>query len=139
MIEVRRLAHATFETPDLEAQLAYYTEVIGIREREGDRAFLATKLGEEAITLVRGTAARFTQLAFQVDPGSDLNELAGKLQPLAIKSERRSQISPGVREAICFTIRRGRCSKSTPITNSRPRTVKSSASCRSSSGMWRIV
>lgn len=55
MIEARRLAHATFETADLEGQIAYYTEVIGLslRYRDNDRAFLASKLGEEAITLVR--------------------------------------------------------------------------------------
>lgn len=104
MIEARRLAHATFETADLEAQIAYYTEVIGLnlRYRDNDRAFLASKLGEEAITLVRGSTPRLTQLALQVDPGTDLGELSRRLQQEGIASERRRDISPGVREAIAF-------------------------------------
>ena len=31
MIQVKRLGHATFTTPDLEEQIAYWTEVIGLR------------------------------------------------------------------------------------------------------------
>ena len=29
MIRVRKISHATFETPDLERQIAYYTDVLG--------------------------------------------------------------------------------------------------------------
>jgi catechol-2,3-dioxygenase len=109
MIDIKRLGHATFETPDFEGQLTYYTEVIGlaVRERDGNRAFLASKLGEEAITLVRGSEARLTQLAFQVAPGSDLGELAATLQKEGIASEPRQGISPGVKEAIAFSDPKG--------------------------------
>jgi catechol-2,3-dioxygenase len=109
MIDVKRLGHATFETPDFEGQLAYYTEVIGlaVRERDGNRAFLASKLGEEAITLVGGSEARLTQIAFQVAPGSDLGELATTLKKESIASERRQGISPGVKEAIAFSDPKG--------------------------------
>ena len=53
MIQVRRLGHATLTTPDIERQIAYYTEIIGLTliERSKDRAFLACKLGLEAIAL----------------------------------------------------------------------------------------
>ena len=53
MIKVRRLGHATLTTPDLERQVAYYTDVVGLVlvERSQDRAFLACKLGLEAIAL----------------------------------------------------------------------------------------
>ena len=30
MIQVRRLGHATLTTPDLDRQIAYYTEVVGL-------------------------------------------------------------------------------------------------------------
>ena len=30
MIKVRRIGHATFETPDLEAQIEHYTKVTGL-------------------------------------------------------------------------------------------------------------
>jgi catechol 2,3-dioxygenase-like lactoylglutathione lyase family enzyme len=53
MIEVKRLAHATFSTPDLQKQLDYWTHVMGLQivGREGKRAFLATKLGLESVCL----------------------------------------------------------------------------------------
>jgi catechol-2,3-dioxygenase len=104
MLNVRRLGHATFETADLEGQLAYYTEVIGlaVRDRDQDRVFLTTHLGEEAITLRRGSTARLPQLAFQVAPGSDLGELAADLAKHGVKSERRRDVSPGVKDAIAF-------------------------------------
>ena len=49
MISVKRLGHATLTSPDIERQVAYYTEVVGLNliERSKDRAYLACKLGLE--------------------------------------------------------------------------------------------
>jgi len=43
MIKVTRIGHATFETPDVERQIAYFTDIVGLvlAERDGDRAFLS--------------------------------------------------------------------------------------------------
>ena len=30
MIRVRKISHATYETPDLDAQVEYYTEILGL-------------------------------------------------------------------------------------------------------------
>src|SRR3954464_5379185 len=56
MIDVRRLGHATLTTPDLDRQIAYYTEVVGLTllERDSKRAVLASKQGFEAIALEPG-------------------------------------------------------------------------------------
>ncbi len=53
MIKPRRIGHATFETPDLDRMVDYYTEILGLvlAEREKDRAFLATQVGLLAIQL----------------------------------------------------------------------------------------
>ncbi|HLH88617.1 MAG TPA: VOC family protein [Xanthobacteraceae bacterium] len=104
MIQVRRLGHASFSTPDLEGQVAYYADVLGLRvlERDRDRAYLATRTGLEAIVLERGDAVALRRLSFQVAPGSDLAALARELAALGIKSERRSGISPGIAEALVF-------------------------------------
>jgi catechol-2,3-dioxygenase len=104
MIQVKRLGHATLTTPDLDAQIDYYTEIVGLSlvERDRERAFLASKQGQEAIALERGNEARLSRLAFQVAPGSDLGELGQRLARDGIKSERRRGISPGVAEAITF-------------------------------------
>jgi len=105
MIQVKRLGHATFTTPDLDGQVAYYSDVLGLNviARDKNRAFLATATGLEAIALERGDAAALTRLSFQVAPGSDLGALARALGELGIKAERRSGISPGIADAITFT------------------------------------
>jgi catechol 2,3-dioxygenase-like lactoylglutathione lyase family enzyme len=104
MIEVRRLGHATLTTPDIEAQIGYYTEVVGLTlvERDKKRAIFASKQGLEAVALELGAPNALARLAFQVAPGSDLAELARELGKHGIKAERRSGISPGVAEAIVF-------------------------------------
>jgi catechol 2,3-dioxygenase-like lactoylglutathione lyase family enzyme len=104
MIAVRRLGHATLTTPDVDRQVAYYTTVVGLTlvERDGKRAFLASKQGLEAVALEPGPPNALSRLAFQVAPGSDLAELARELAKHGIKSERRSCISPGVAEAVVF-------------------------------------
>jgi catechol 2,3-dioxygenase-like lactoylglutathione lyase family enzyme len=105
MIQVRRLGHASFSTPDLEAQVAYYSEVLGLRvlDSDKDRAFLACRTGLEAIALERGPEVALRRLAFQVAPGSDFSAMARALGERGIKSERRSGISPGIGEALVFT------------------------------------
>ena len=70
MIDVLRVGHATFTTPDLERQVAYYTDVMGLiaTERDKNRAFLATRTGLEAISLEQGDKSELIRLAFQVAP-----------------------------------------------------------------------
>ncbi|MPZ39606.1 MAG: glyoxalase, partial [Rhizobiales bacterium] len=56
MIQVKRLAHATFTTPDLEKQLDYWTRIMGLAvvERDARRAILASRLGQESVVLEKG-------------------------------------------------------------------------------------
>ena len=56
MIQVKRLSHATFETPDLERQIDYFTQVVGLQVagRENGTAFLATKVGDIAVRVREG-------------------------------------------------------------------------------------
>ncbi len=109
MIDVRRLGHATLTTPDLDRQVAYYTEVVGLTllDRGAKHAVLASKQGLEAIALEPGAPNALARLAFQVAPGSDLAELARALSKHGMKSERRGNISPGVEDAIVFTDPKG--------------------------------
>ena len=56
MIQVKRISHATFETPDLERQIDYFTQVVGLAlaGRENGRAYLATKVGDLAVQVEKG-------------------------------------------------------------------------------------
>jgi catechol-2,3-dioxygenase len=103
MIQVRRLGHATFETPDVARQADYYAEVIGLQvRRDGTRAILFTGLGEEAIIFKPGNAARLTNIALQVAPDVDLTDVGSALHAHGMKPERRSDISPGLAAAMVF-------------------------------------
>jgi catechol 2,3-dioxygenase-like lactoylglutathione lyase family enzyme len=104
MIQVKRLGHATFNTPDLARIVDYWTRIMGLTvvEQGPKRAFLATKYGEESVVVEAGDNANLTRAAFQVAPGTDLADLQKSLGKTGIKSELRSDISPGVGKAIVF-------------------------------------
>lgn len=104
MLQVKRLAHATLTTPDIEQQIEYYGGVLGlcVIERTKKRAVLASRTGLEAIVLEQGAKMGLPRLAFQVAPDSDLGEVATAAQNHGLKVERRSGITPGVADAITF-------------------------------------
>jgi catechol 2,3-dioxygenase-like lactoylglutathione lyase family enzyme len=109
MIQVRRLGHATLTTPDLERGIDYYAEVVGLAliHRDRARAVLATRQGLEAIALEAGPPNALARLSFQVAPGTDLGAIARELAAAGIKSERRSDVSPGIAEAVVFADPKG--------------------------------
>lgn len=108
MIQVRRLGHATFETPDVQRQSEYYAEVMGLQvQRDGNRAILSTALGEEAMIFEQGKEARLTNIAMQVAPDVELSDVSSALKSLGVKPERRSDISPGLSSATVFTDPKG--------------------------------
>src|ERR1700751_296955 len=95
MIKPRRIGHATFETPDLQKMIDYYTNIMGLvlAEREKDRAFLTTQVGLLAIELRKGDVERCTTLSFEVAPDSDFGAMAKELEQEGIKSELRNDRS----------------------------------------------
>src|ERR1700728_3464384 len=109
MLQIKRAGHSTLTTPDIERMIDYFTRIVGLSltARDKDRAVLATKSGVEAIVLERGSAIEAPRLSFQVAPGSDLGEVASRLKKAGIKSERRSDITPGIGEALAFTDPKG--------------------------------
>jgi catechol 2,3-dioxygenase-like lactoylglutathione lyase family enzyme len=104
MLSAKRLGHVTLTTPDMQRQIEYYTDVIGLSlvDRSAERAVLATRVGQEAVVLEKGEPGVLSRVAFQIAPDSDLDELAAALQKEGVRSERRSGITPGVARAIIF-------------------------------------
>jgi catechol 2,3-dioxygenase-like lactoylglutathione lyase family enzyme len=109
MINVRRLGHATLTTPDLDRAIEYYNEVLGLNvvARDRNSAVLATKVGLEAIALQRGEIAELQRLSFQVAPGTHLKDCIKALSAHGITAQMRSEISPGVKQAISFKDNKG--------------------------------
>ena len=104
MIPVRRIGHATFETTDLDRQVAYYSDVIGlsILTRGPKLAVLGTPAGQEVIVFERGAACRCTRVAFQLSPGFELSRLGSELKTMGLRSEQRSSITPSIPQATVF-------------------------------------
>jgi catechol 2,3-dioxygenase-like lactoylglutathione lyase family enzyme len=104
MISIRRISHATFETPDLEAMIEHYAKVAGlvVAARDGKRALLSTRVGQLVLQLVKAERARCAKLAFQVAPGADFDAIAKWLADQGIKSTIMSDDIPGMSKSLAF-------------------------------------
>lgn len=104
MVQVRRIGYATLETPDVEQQVDYYTNILGLSliGRDNGRAFLATKQGQQAVVLEKGDTARCTRLGFQVAPETDLKAVAKDLADEGIRSDLRNSSTPGTGTMLTF-------------------------------------
>ena len=109
MIQVTRIGHATFETPDLERQIDYFTDIVGLvlAERQNGRAFLATKVGDLAVTLEKGTAAKCAGISFQAAAATDLDHLRRGLEAEGVRCDLRNDPSPGIPQALTFADPKG--------------------------------
>jgi len=109
MIKPRRIGHATFQTPDLDKAIAYYTETMGLvlAARERERAFLASKIGLLTIALERAATQCCTRLSFEVAPQSDFGELSRALAADGVTSELRNDAVPGVGQVLSFRDHKG--------------------------------
>ena len=114
MIKPRRIGHATFETPDLQKAIDYYTQVMGLvlAEREKDRAFLATKIG------LLGHRARTRAMS------SAAAGCRSRSRPTPISARLPASSQRTASRASCATIRfpaSGRCS---PFTDNKGTTIE---------------
>jgi catechol 2,3-dioxygenase-like lactoylglutathione lyase family enzyme len=104
MIQVKRMSHVTFETPDLERQIEYFTQVTGLAlaERENGRAYLATKVGDLAVQLVKGDHSRCAKIAFQAAPGTSIEDIRRGIEAEGVRCETRNDATPGVPQIVTF-------------------------------------
>src|SRR5216683_2805799 len=104
MIKVNRIGHATFETPDLDRQVDYFTDIVGLvpAERANGRAYLATKVGDLVVQIEKGSEARCVRISFQVAPETDFNDLRRGLEAEGVRCEMRDDPSPGIPKALTF-------------------------------------
>ena len=68
MIGVKKISHASYETPDLERQIEYYTNVLGLSliARERDAVYLASTIEHHSVILRQGSHPRCTRIGFQL-------------------------------------------------------------------------
>lgn len=104
MIPVKRLGHATFETPDIEHQIEHYTRIVGLSltTKEKDRAILSTHLGQEVLVLKRGPRERTTALAFEIAAEFDLAQGLKELLDRGIQTETQSDPTRCIKTVTIF-------------------------------------
>jgi catechol 2,3-dioxygenase-like lactoylglutathione lyase family enzyme len=103
MIRVRKIAHATYDTPDLDRQIEYYTDILGLTlvGKEKDTAFLASTIDHHSVVLRKGEA-RCSRLGFQIGPDDDLKEFEKQTAAHGIKTQRVNDPGPSIAEMITF-------------------------------------
>ena len=126
MINVKRFGHATFETPDLDRQIDYFTQIAGLvlAERENGRAYLATKLGDLVVQLEKGDDARCARLAFQVAPETEFDDIRRGVEAEGLRCQTRNDPSPGIPKMLAFEDPKGTVCEvfatQTPICKKQP-------------------
>ena len=93
MIGVKKIAHATYETPDLDQQIEYYTDVLGLTliAKEKDAAYLASTIDHHSVVLRKGDHAKCVRLGFQLGPDDDLGAFEKQTAAHGIKTERKNE------------------------------------------------
>ncbi len=56
MIRVKKIAHATYEVPDVDKQVEYYTEILGltVTGKDKDCVYLASTVDHHSIVRAQG-------------------------------------------------------------------------------------
>ena len=70
MIRVRKIAHASYEMPDLDKQTEYYTDILGLTltAKDKDAVYLANTVDHHSVVLRKGDEAQCTRVGFQIGP-----------------------------------------------------------------------
>ena len=104
MIKVKRLRHATFTSPNIEAQLDYYQSIIGLGvvARSDGHILLGTESDELTLVLERGATSQLTSIAYEVAPNLEPADLQKALASHGITSEIRSDTAPGITKVLVF-------------------------------------
>ena len=98
MIRVSKIAHASYETPDLDQQIEYYTEIMGLTlaAKEKDAAYLASTVDHHSVVLRRGPQAQCLRLGFQIADDADLGEFEKQVAAHGVKTQRKKDPEPSI-------------------------------------------
>ena len=104
MIRVRKIAHATYEMPDVEKQIAYYTDILGLTlvAKDKSAAYLASTVDHHSIVLKNGSQAQCVRLGFQIAPDDDLGEFEKQVKAHGIKTARKKDPEPTIADMVTF-------------------------------------
>ena len=135
MIGVKKIAHATYETPDLDQQIEYYTDMLGLNliAKEKDAAYLASthRSSFGGAAQRRPQPMRAARLPARAD--DDLAAFEKQTAAHGIKTQRKSNPEPSVAEMVSFDDPKGTVMEVFKRGDFRRRNFRRRASCRTSS------
>lgn len=104
MTRVHKIAHASYNTPDLDRQTEYYTDILGLTlaAREKDAVYLANAVDHHSVVLRKGNRAECTRIGFQIAPDEDLSVFEKQTAAHGVKVTRKSDPEPSISEMLSF-------------------------------------
>src|SRR6185312_15821520 len=109
MLGVKKIAHATYETPNLDQQIEYYTDILGLTlvAKEKDAAYLASTLDHHSVVLRKGDHGRCVRIGFQIASDDDLGAFEKQTAAHGIKTQRKKDPEPSIPDMVTFEDTKG--------------------------------
>jgi catechol-2,3-dioxygenase len=104
MIGVRKIAHVSYETPDLDKQAEYYTDILGLTlsAKERDAVYLSSTIDHHSVVLRKGTEPRCVRIGFEIGPEDDLDGFEKQAAAQGIKTSRKKDAEPTIGDMVVF-------------------------------------
>ena len=104
MISVKKIAHASYEMPDVAKQTEYYTEVLGMTlvGKDKEATFLANTVDHHLVVLRQGAQSQCARVGFQLGPDDDLGAFERQVQGHGVKTERKKDAEPSISDMLTF-------------------------------------
>ena len=105
MIRVKKIAHATYEMPDLDKQVEYYTDILGLTMtgKDKDAVYLASTVDHHSVVLRKGPARKM-RAARLPDRARRRSRRVRETDPAAhgIKTQRKKDPEPTISDMLTF-------------------------------------
>jgi catechol 2,3-dioxygenase-like lactoylglutathione lyase family enzyme len=104
MIRVKKIAHAAYAVPDVQAQTDYYTEILGLTltGKDTNAAYLASTIDHHSVVLHQGSQAQCARVGFQLGVDDDLDAFERQVQGHGIKTQRKRDSDPAISDMVSF-------------------------------------
>ena len=109
MIRVSKIAHATYETPDLDQQIEYYTDILGLTlaAKEKDTAYLASTVDHHSVVLRTGRKPNACGSASRSRP-TPISAISRSRSPRhGVKTTRKKDPEPSIADMVTFADPKG--------------------------------
>lgn len=106
---LQKLAHAELRVTDLDAEIGFFTDVVGLEvmHRDGARVLLGCGYDRNVDLILQEGGTGVSRFAIQVDSPADLDHYAQRLEDAGVSVASQSDPIPGVQAGIDFALPSG--------------------------------